>query len=262
MAPGSYALLSRCFYPVARWSLEMVCSNLFVSGGMALAGMAPLSNLRHKRLAGYVGIYPYYVLQVYYAHVGTLEIFNGGLDRMHDSSPGCDVFSHLYIASNLVAALGQLQTEQGVLLGQLMCHHVLSIAAVGAAFYFDRFRFWSAFAGLCEVTNLFLVPIFAAKEMPVIKTHRWYKLNSILLYATFIVYRGGLFPAWLYLWYRDPKPTDMHWMEHGYGVTVLAIAILSVFWFAAIHRGVVHLFTPGYYDSNGLHKGQMPTKAE
>jgi len=241
----------------------MFVSNVVASGAMALfAGMAPLSNIRHKRLAGYVGIYPFYVLQVYYAHEGAWEILDGALDKTIDSSPGCDTFAHLYIASNLVAAIGQIQTEQGVLLGQLMCHHVLSVVSVGAAFYFDRFRFWSAFAGLCEVTNLFLVPIFAAKEMPIIKTHGWYKLNSVLLYATFLAYRGALFPAWLYMWYSEPKPADMHVLEHGYGVTVAAIAILSVFWFAAVHRGVVNLFTPEYYDAKGLHQGQMPTKAE
>ena len=114
-----------------------------------------------------------------------------------------------------------------------------------------------------QVTNLFLVPIFAAKEMPIIKTHAWYKCNVVLLYSTFILYRGCLFPAWLYVWYVvDPKPANLHWVEQGYGITVLAIAILSVIWFASIHRGAVNLFTPGYYDAQGLHKGKMPTKAE
>ena len=191
---GSYELLSRCFHPVGMWSGVMIAANLLVSAAMACAGMAPISNIRHKRLAGYIGIYPFYILQVYYAHLGTIEIIGDGLDKNLASSTGCDVFSYLYIASNLVAAIGQIQTERGELLVQLMIHHVISIVAMSAGFYFDRFRFWSAFAGLCEVTNLFLVPIFAAKEFPIIKTHKWYKANSVLLYATFLTHRFGLFP--------------------------------------------------------------------
>ena len=67
---------------------------------------------------------------------------------------------------------------------------------------------------------------------------------------------------WLYTWYTEPKPADIHWLEHGYAITIIAITALSLVWFASIHRGVVNLFTPGYYDANGLHKGKMPTKAE
>ena len=42
--------------------------------------------------------------------------------------------------------------------------HVLSILCYASGFYFDQFRWWTALAGICELTNVFLVPVFACKE--------------------------------------------------------------------------------------------------
>jgi len=150
----------------------------------------------------------------------------------------------VYIASNLVQALGQLQTESGALVWQLMAHHLLSIACFAGGFYFDRFRFWTAFAGLCEITNLFLVPVFAAKDIPEIKAYRWYTANGVLLWLTFIIYRLILLPVWLCMWYATPPLEDIHPFEkYGYPGTIAGLLVLSAIWFAQVHRGLLKVLT-------------------
>lgn len=228
--------------PVAVWSFVML-----LSYAVATALLKRSTGLRDKklqRIAGFVGMYPFFVAMVFFAHRGVMEIFLAHASRTNDSSPSTDTFIHIYIASNIIAALGQLQTEEGALLAQLMAHHVLSIACFAGGFYFDRFRFWTAFAGLCETTNLFLVPVFAAKELPQIKFQSWYKFNGLLLWVTFVVYRLILFPVWLYVWYSDVKPLDVSPFEqYGYPSTIFALLVLSCFWFMQIHRGLVKQWT-------------------
>jgi hypothetical protein len=159
----------------------MMIASYIVATGLCKFGFG-LTGLKLQRLAGFVGMWPFFVCMVYYAHVGTYDIFfNGAEARTYDSSAASERFAFIYISSNIVAAMGQLQTESHPLLTQLMAHHVLSLFCFGAGFYFDRFRFWMAFAGCCEVTNLFLVPVFAAKEMPHFKKQAWYKVNGVCL---------------------------------------------------------------------------------
>lgn len=46
----------------------------------------------------------------------------------------------------------------------------------------------------------------------------------------------------------------MHPIErYVYPTTVLLLIALSAAWFVQIHRGVVKVLTPGYYDKRGLH---------
>jgi hypothetical protein len=195
---------------------------------------------------------------VYYGHCGVWDHMQAGSSRSFHSNEGIDTFNHIYIASNIISAFGQMQTEEGLLRWQLMAHHATSIGCFAGSWYFSRLRFWSAFAGLSETTNLFLVPVFAAKEKPDIKAHTWYKANSVLLWLSFLVYRGALFSAWLYAWYNDStKPTNIHPMEEFvYPYTVCGLLLLSIAWFKQIHRGVVKVLTPGFYDSRGLHNNE------
>ena len=83
-----------------------------------------------------------------------------------------------------------------------------------------------------------------------------------MLYISFLTYRGILFPTWLWMWYNGPTPDDLHPIEQTYPLVITSLFVLSCVWFISIHHGVVHLFTPGYYDKDGLHNGKMPTKAE
>ena len=108
-----------------------------------------------------------------------------------------------------------------------------------------------AFAGCCELTNLFLVPIFAAKELPQIKDQMWYKINGLLLWVTFVTHRFVLFPVWLYMWYEDVKVNqfgDHHPLEEwGYSFTIASLLALSIVWFVKIHKAVAASWLPKYY---------------
>ena len=207
--------LSQLYEPAAKWAVVMVLSYLATNGVMRLCGWK--EGLRLQRLAGYVGMYPFFVAMVVFAHIGTYEIFMEGTAhaRAYSNTFSSEQFAYIYISSNIVAALGQLQTESGMFLVQLMSHHVLSLACFSAGFYFDRFRFWMAFAGCCEATNLFLVPIFAAKELPHIKEQMWYKINGIFLVVTFVTHRFVLFPVWLYVWYSDQQELKIDNLHDG-----------------------------------------------
>lgn len=254
---GSYDNLSACFWPVAFWSALMV-PTFFAAKALLRFGVGLAPGIKLERLAGFVGLYPFFIIMVYYSHAGSWAHFASGAPRSTHSNADCDTFVCLYIASNIIAAIGQVQTESGVLLWQLMAHHALSIFCFGTGYYFDRYRFFCAFAGLCETTNLFLVPVFAAKEIPKIKAQAWYKVNSVFLCATFVIYRGVLFPVWLYIWYTDSQPADIHPLEkYLYPITITLLLLLSIAWFQQIYKGVIKVFTPGYYDSEGMHKGKV-----
>merc|ERR1712154_325532 len=116
--------------------------------------------IKLKKIAGFASTYPFVLSLVYFSHAGTFDLYHSETLRTYGSSSNCDTFATMFIASNIVQALGQVQTEQGPLLCQLMTHHIISIACYTFSFYFDRLRFWTCFAGLCEVTNLFLIPVF------------------------------------------------------------------------------------------------------
>lgn len=198
-----------------------------------------LEGLRLKRLAGFISMYPFIVIMCIFAHCGTWHHVATQASRVSDSNGHIDNFAILYIASNVVQALGQVQTESGLFLCQLMAHHILSIGCFTGGFYFDRLRFWTALAGLCEVTNLFLVWVFVAKEAPYIKKHRWYALNGVMLWITFVVYRLVLFPIWLYMWYSDQMPATLHPFEkYGYPATIWGLLVLSTLWFRQVHNGL------------------------
>eukprot|EP00520_Triparma_pacifica_P004612 CAMPEP_0118655348 /NCGR_PEP_ID=MMETSP0785-20121206/12876_1 /TAXON_ID=91992 /ORGANISM="Bolidomonas pacifica, Strain CCMP 1866" /LENGTH=270 /DNA_ID=CAMNT_0006548071 /DNA_START=106 /DNA_END=915 /DNA_ORIENTATION=- len=229
--PDYDAAIEQLYHPCLQWGAYMVGSYLLTT--IILYFTTSLRGLSLQRIAGYASQYPFFVLMVYYAHVGTSDLIDTTPEnRTFSSNESGDTFATIYIASNIVAAMGQLQTEKGALLVQLMIHHVLSILCFGAGFAFERYRFWIYFAGCCELTNLFLVPVFAAKELPYLKSQSWYKYNCTLLWSTFVTHRFLLFPYWLYLWFSDRATTDVkdvHFMEeYAYPGTIAGLMILSI----------------------------------
>jgi len=254
---GSFDNLAPAYWPVAWWCALMVPAYLVATAVLRFGvGLPP--GLKLERLAGYVGMYPFFVAMVYYSHAGCWTHWSAGLDRVNESDANCNTFVCLYIASNIIAAIGQARTESGTLLWQLMAHHALSIFCFGTSYYFDRYWFYCAFAGVCETTNLFLVPVFASKEIPWIKAQGWFKVNSVLLMVTFIVHRFVLFPVWLYMWFTEPQPADMHPVEkYMYPCVMLFVLLLSCAWFSLLVKGFIKLFTPGYFDKEGKHKGKI-----
>lgn len=211
------------------------------------------TGLKLQRLAGQFSMYPAFFVLIYTSHATMLDrrfwTADGSI-RFLQSTESCDLFANFYIATNIVQALGQVQTEKAPLLYQLMAHHVLSIACYTGGFYFDRFRWWTAFAGCCEITNVFLVPVFASKDyFPAWREQRWMLWSSNLLWFTFVTHRLILFPAWLGLWVHDrwqvatsensSEAHDIHWMEGIlYPLTILGLFILSIVWFLQISKGL------------------------
>lgn len=217
----------------------------------ALSKWTGWTGLKLQRLAGMISMYPAFFALIWSSHatLANAKFWRNPEARFLDSCWECDFFANFYIATNIVQALGQVQTESGALLGQLMGHHAMSIFCYGAGFYFDRFRYWTAFAGACEITNLCLVPVQAVKEVPEIKTQPWFKWNAYALLTLFVTHRMVLFPAWLWLWMSDrvalSRATNrqpIHWVEGVvYPATISGLLVLSVMWLKQIVHGVKKL---------------------
>ena len=211
-----------------------------------LQRMTDWKGLMLQRLAGQLAMYPSFFLLIISSHGGSSDakFWNGYEGRFFESDLWVDVFANFYIAVNIAQAIGQVQTEKPPLLYQLMVHHALSITCYTSGFYFDRFRFWTAFAGCCEITNLFLVPVFASKDyFPEWRRETWFLWNSRLLWFTFVTHRLVLFPCWLGLWFYDRLKANpdiqIHYMEGiGYPLTIFGLFILSGIWFRQIDRGL------------------------
>ncbi|CAB9519900.1 expressed unknown protein [Seminavis robusta] len=213
----------------------------------ALQQVTDWKGLKLQRIAGQLSMYPSFLVLIFTSHVATLDSDFWGWDgnaRFQSSSYWCDLFANMYIAVNLVQAMGQIQTEKPPLLYQLMAHHVFSVFCYSSGFYFDRFRWWTTLAGCCELTNLFLVPVFLSKDyFPEWRKERWFLYSSRLLLFTFLTHRMVLFPIWLGLWFWDRIHADpsvpIHWVEGTfYPVTILGLFLLSIMWLVQIHRGL------------------------
>lgn len=240
-------VLQECVRPVLCYIPFLLAS--YAVTRLLLQRFTDWRGLKLQKLAGQLSMYPAFFVLIYTSHATMLDHRFWHRDSYHyrfrHSALECDVFANFYIATNIVQAIGQLQTEKPPLLYQLMAHHVLSVACYTAGFYFDRFRWWTAFAGCCEITNVFLVPVFACKEyFPQWRKQRWYLWNTRLLWLTFVTHRLVLFPCWLGLWiwdrWRAARDGEViHWVEGViYPMTISGLLLLSVVWFKTIHRGL------------------------
>jgi hypothetical protein len=218
------------------------------------------SSLQQEKVAGAISMYPALFLLIYTSHytifIEENQFYGLSSDkinaRTYESSSTCDIFANLYIATNIVQAIGQIQTENPPLVYQLMVHHFISVVCYISSFYFDRLRWWATLAGCCEITNLFLIPVVLCKEFfPSWTTHYWYLWNSRLLYVTFVTHRLILFPCWLCLWYYDrwystiisfnindnetTASSTIHlWEGILYPSTIVGLLMLSIIWFTMI----------------------------
>jgi len=239
----------KCVIPVLSFIPPLLAS--YGISVLLLTKCTDWRGLKLQKLAGQLSMYPAFFVLIFTSHAMMFDQRFWKLDnyavRVEESDAFCDVFANFYIAVNIVQAIGQIQTEKPPLLYQLMAHHLLSIACYGSGFYFDKFRWWTSFAGLCEITNIFLVPVFACKEFfPEWKREGWYLWNSRLLWWTFIVYRLVLFPCWLALWFYDRYQASLeaeshpiHWIEGTvYPLTIFCLLVLSTIWFQMIDRGL------------------------
>jgi len=242
-------VLEDCLRPVVLYYMPLLLSSYGLSV-LVLKRFTDWKGLKLQKLAGQLSMYPAFLVLICTSH-GTIlqsQFWTSGYEeRKYGSSDLCDLFANFYIAANIVQAMGQIQTEKAPLLYQLMGHHILSVGCYVCGFYFNRFRWWTAFAGASEFTNLFLVPVFACKEyFPEWRKEYWYLWSTRLLWLSFITHRFLLFPSWLVLWmydrWKDATSSGregIHWIEGIlYPTTIFALVILSMVWFKIIDRGL------------------------
>ena len=188
-----------CLIPVLTYIPFLLAS--YGASTLVLTKLAGWKGLKLQKLAGSLSMYPASLVMIYYSHATVLDHNFWSADhhrRFLESAREVNVFANFYIATNIVQAISQLQTKKPPLLYQLMGHQVLSIFCHVAGFYFNRFRCWTSFVCCCEITNLFLVPVFACKVyFPEWKAKTWYLWNTRLLWITFVTHRLVLFPCWL-----------------------------------------------------------------
>jgi len=242
-------VFEKCAKPVCLYYIPPLLACYFVTH-ILLSKTTDWKDLKLQRLAGQVSMYPAFFVLIITSHVATMDqqFWTGHEARFQASDWWCDTFANFYIAVNIVQALGQIQTEKPPLLYQLMAHHVLSIFCYSCGFYFDRFRWWTTLAGCCELTNLFLVPVFMSKDyFPEWRKEYWFLISSKFLWWTFVSHRMILFPCWLGLWAKDRVENAtsedhyvrIHWIEGSiYPLTILGLFLLSIVWLIQIDRGL------------------------
>ena len=239
-------VIEKSLKPVVYYHIPVLLACYYITF-FSLGWYTGWTGLKLQKLAGQLSMYPAFFTLVYTSHRTIMDPSFWSLEsdkRFNGTSEICDLFANFYIATNIVQAMGQIQTEKPPLLYQLMVHHVLSIACYWGGFYFDRFRWWTAFAGACEITNIFLVPVFASKEyFPEWRKETWFLYNSTLLWWSFVTHRLVLFPVWLGLWVYDRQyihgDEPLHWFEFlVYPITVFGLLVLSTIWFFQIDRGL------------------------
>ena len=198
-------LLHQCVYPTLTYIPPLLA--LYAVSVWLLQRYTDWKGLKLQKLAGQLSMYPAFFVLIWYSHATLLhDGYFWHLDqyrlRQETSTTECDIFANLYIACNIVQALGQIQTERAPLVYQLLGHHVLSILCYASGFYFDRFRWWTAFAGVCELTNVFLVPVFACKEyFAQWKVEVSLERVRVVVVVVVVVVRRQVPFGWRWLWW-------------------------------------------------------------
>ena len=139
-----------------------------------------------------------------------------------------------------------LQAKPGLRM-QMTVHHIISSIAYGGGLLTGRLHFWAVFDGCCEVTTIFLSALFLVKTHFPPGTHGVVEAVSGLgLWFAFVVFRLALFPAWLYLWYRDVQEhPEFAWdgllplERYFYPFVTVTVFVLSCVWMVPITKGIL-----------------------
>lgn len=149
---------------------------------------------------------PFFMLLVYLALKATWDLSGSLGDRWHTVTFESRWFQICYVtrmATHIPIQWVTLANNPALRL-QMTAHHVLSAACMGFGLLTGRMHFFAVFDGCCEVSTLFLNSLFLFKVFaPPDACGLGKAVSGLLLWASFLVFRLALFPAWLYIMYAD-----------------------------------------------------------
>ena len=198
-----------------------------------------LPDLPTWEAADLIGSFPFFPPLAISACIATWQLCGTIEDRWSATNTLSVHFLTAYIARQVVS-FPLVYTSGASKLNQFLMtfHHALSIAAFAIPCLDSNMHmhYFGCLDGCCEVTTIFLnnLLIFRAAG----KTDNVpFKLNSVLLWLSFILFRVLLFPYWLYTWYRDiaanpavTKDTLTSFELTFYPFVTAFLWVLSCFW--------------------------------
>ena len=185
-----------------------------------------------------------------------------------------EFFCTIYIAHSIFGILNEA-TKDGMNLHTLpmFIHHMASIVSFGVAMHTGHFIVYTAYCGLCEITNIPLSIMYLSKTKGG-GVAAWMEknfgillsVNGGMLWLTFFVFRVIMFPYILFTLFKDyytisqndPRYSEVWATELYYHpCTVMFLWVISMMWFQKIHAGFMKVLTGESTAANAA-----PEKAE
>mmetsp|Transcript_25190 Transcript_25190/g.81441 ORF Transcript_25190/g.81441 Transcript_25190/m.81441 type:complete len:322 (+) Transcript_25190:142-1107(+) len=211
--------------------------------------------------------YPFSFVLVYYAAVGSFKLRAPVEARWKGTCDEAQTFMRLYVAAQVLAVPIELLCE-GPLSAKvpMLAHHCVSIFGYVVALATRSGHWFCAAAGLSEVSTIFLEGVLLAKRAEVAAFVDAYApwfltLNGAMLWLTYVVFRLVLFPAllavFLYDKFRLKHPVTTYDQSPEACIIVpLAVTflfLLSLTWFAKIHKGFMTKVVAALVDGHQKH---------
>lgn len=191
---------------------------------------------------------PIFPVIAYLAGRGCLRHQTDLQDRWFSTSGWTWSLLYCYVIRNVVS-FPAVFMGHATLSHKLMMslHHVISIISYGGGLLTGRLHYWACLDALCETSTIFLnnLHIFRRLEL----TETWgtaYVANGACLWSTFLVFRMGLFPYWLYHFFHDlaVMPAESRarissFEKTFYPATTVVLLGMSTMWFGSITKGML-----------------------
>jgi len=175
--------------------------------------------------------------------------------RWYASSPAMRWCLALYCAKTTLDIVTQLATwrHADAKRSEILAHHVVSVGAIGYGLLASKqCLFYGALAVVTEASTFFLNNVMATKFFTGERTSAqrgFVALNGVLLWLSYLVCRLALLPFWPYRFFKDVASTENLFSHVSalqlvlYPLSVLAILLLSCFWFLLITKGLLKALT-------------------
>ena len=186
----------------------------------------------------------YVPILCYYCTSGFLLIDNNNeYNRLNSYNLYGDTFLKLYITNNIIhSIIIILKSSDKKYIVSMGLHHLLSSYSYYYAIVTKNCLYYGLLDGLCEFTVIFLNNIYLFKLLK-IDNDFITKLNSIVLWISWVFLRILLFPYWIYYYLNDynyiyENMNIFYTIKFNLFVS-LVLLILSIIWFISIHHGLI-----------------------